>query len=40
LGLLGAIALLLRHSWQLNTEMRVSAEEIAAFEPPHEAKLG
>jgi cytochrome o ubiquinol oxidase subunit 1 len=32
LGLLGAIALVLRHSWQLNTEVQVSAKELAEFE--------
>jgi cytochrome o ubiquinol oxidase subunit I len=39
LGLIGAIALLLRHSWQLDTEVRVSAEEIAEFKS-HEAEPG
>jgi cytochrome o ubiquinol oxidase subunit 1 len=32
LGLLGALALTLRHSWQLNTEVQVSAKELAEFE--------
>ena len=32
LGLVGAIALPLRHSWQLNTEVQVSAKELAEFE--------
>jgi cytochrome o ubiquinol oxidase subunit 1 len=40
LGLLGAIALLLRHSWNLNTEVQISAEEIAEFEPRREAEPG
>jgi cytochrome o ubiquinol oxidase subunit 1 len=40
LGLMGAIALLLRHSWELDTEVQVSAQEIAAFEPHQEAKPG
>jgi cytochrome o ubiquinol oxidase subunit I len=40
LGLVGAIALLLRHSWQLNTEVQVSSKEIAEFESHHEAEPG
>jgi len=40
LGLVGAIALLLRHSWQLNTEVQVSAKELAEFETRHKAELG
>jgi cytochrome o ubiquinol oxidase subunit 1 len=40
LGLLGAIALLLRHSWQLNTEVQVSAQEIAEFDTHREAGPG
>jgi cytochrome o ubiquinol oxidase subunit 1 len=34
-GLAGAIALTLRHSWQLNTEVQVSAQELAEFETRH-----
>jgi cytochrome o ubiquinol oxidase subunit 1 len=37
LGLLGAIALTLKHSWQLDTEVQVSAQEIAEFETRHKA---
>jgi cytochrome o ubiquinol oxidase subunit I len=40
LGLLSALALLLRHSWHLNTEVQVSPEEIAEFETHREAKAG
>jgi cytochrome o ubiquinol oxidase subunit 1 len=37
-GLAGAIALTLRHSWQLNTEVLVSAKELAEFETRHQGK--
>jgi hypothetical protein len=37
---LGAIALVLRHSWQLNTEVQVSAKELAEFETRHKAAPG
>ena len=40
LGLMGAIALLLRHSWQLDTEVQVSASDIAKYETQPEAKPG
>jgi hypothetical protein len=29
-----------RHSWNLNTEVQISAEEIAEFEPRREAEPG
>jgi cytochrome o ubiquinol oxidase subunit I len=37
LGLVGAIALTLKHSWQLDTEVQISAGEIAEFETRHKA---
>jgi cytochrome o ubiquinol oxidase subunit I len=37
LGLLGAIALTLKHSWRLDTEVQVSAKEVADFETRHKA---
>jgi cytochrome o ubiquinol oxidase subunit 1 len=37
LGLAGAIGLLLRHSWHLNTEIEVSAQELAEFETRHQS---
>jgi cytochrome o ubiquinol oxidase subunit I len=40
LGLAGAIGLLLRHSWQLNTEIEVSTQELAEFETRREAEPG
>jgi len=40
LGLLGAIALTLNHSWRLDTEVRVSAKEIAEFETRRKVKPG
>jgi cytochrome o ubiquinol oxidase subunit I len=40
LGLVGAIGLTLRHSWHLNTEMAVSAKEIAEFEEHSRAEAG
>jgi hypothetical protein len=36
----GAIALTLRHSWQLNTEVQVSAKELAEFETRQNAEAG
>jgi cytochrome o ubiquinol oxidase subunit 1 len=39
-GLVGAIALLLRHSWRLDTEVQVSASDIAKYETQQEAKPG
>jgi cytochrome o ubiquinol oxidase subunit I len=38
LGLVGAIALTLNHSWQLDTEVQVSAKEIAEFETRRKAE--
>jgi cytochrome o ubiquinol oxidase subunit I len=38
LGLVGAIALTLNHSWQLDTEVQVSAREIAEFETRHKVE--
>jgi len=40
LGLVGAIALTLNHSWQLDTEVPVSAKEIAEFETRRKVKPG
>ena len=40
LGLAGALALLLRHSWHLNTEVLVSARELADFEARRKAASG
>ena len=40
LGLVGAIALTLNHSWQLDTEVQVSAKEIAEFETRRKVKPG
>jgi cytochrome o ubiquinol oxidase subunit 1 len=40
LGFVGAIALTLRHSWQLNTEVQVSAKELAEFETRPNAEAG
>jgi cytochrome o ubiquinol oxidase subunit 1 len=40
LGLLAAIALVLRHSWQLDTEVQVSAEELAEYETPRKGAPG
>jgi cytochrome o ubiquinol oxidase subunit 1 len=40
LGFLGAIALTLRHSWHLNTEVQVGAKELAEFETRHKAEPG
>jgi cytochrome o ubiquinol oxidase subunit I len=40
LGLVGAIALTLNHSWQLDTEIQVSAKEIAEFETRRKAEPG
>jgi cytochrome o ubiquinol oxidase subunit 1 len=37
LGLVGAIAVTLKHSWQLNTEVQVSPQEVAEFETRHRA---
>jgi cytochrome o ubiquinol oxidase subunit 1 len=37
LGLAGAIALTLKHSWRLDTEVPVSAKAIAEFETRHKA---
>jgi cytochrome o ubiquinol oxidase subunit 1 len=40
LGLVGAIALTLKHSWHLDTEVQVSAKEIAEFETRRKAEPG
>ena len=40
LGLVAAIALTLKHSWQLDTEVPVSAKEIAEFETRRKAEPG
>ena len=38
IGILAAIGLALRHSWQLNTEVTISDKDIAAFESQLKAK--
>jgi cytochrome o ubiquinol oxidase subunit I len=40
LGLIGAIALVLYHSWHLNTEVQISVKELAEFAARQEAEPG
>jgi cytochrome o ubiquinol oxidase subunit 1 len=39
LGLIGAVVVILREAWKTDFEVRVPAEEVAAFERAHPASL-